>query len=351
MMKSFKRLALVTSATFAITFASASMAIIDISGAGATFPAPLYSKWIETYKAETYSFVRYTPRQSIFGVNQLLRKKVDFGSTDAPFSTEYLDQKNLFQFPAAIGGVVPVFHLDGISSGQLKLTGEVLAEIFMGKIKKWNDPKIVLLNEGLALPNKSIITFHRTAGSGTTFIFTNYLSKVSADWKSKVGEGQTVSWMTGRSGKNNETVARFVNRANGSISYVGYSDAVRQKLSIIQLTNRDGNFVEAGTNSFRSAFENAQWDADKGFNTSLTNQPGKGSWPITGATYVVIHKTQESPSIGNSILSFFDWAYTNGSESATDLGYVPLPESLVNMIHEAWSTQVKDSKGDVIWED
>ncbi|MDX8386376.1 MAG: phosphate ABC transporter substrate-binding protein PstS [Gallionella sp.] len=351
MMKSFKRFVLITSATFAITFANASMAIIDISGAGATFPAPLYSEWAEAYRSETYSIVRYKPLHSVFGTNRLIQKKVDFGATEAPFTTEDLDQKGLFQFPAVIGGVVPVFRLDDISTGQLKLTGEVLADIFMGKIRKWNDPKIAAHNIGLTLPNKTIIIFRRPDRSGTTFIFTSYLSKVSSSWKNQVGEGHSVSWTTGKNGKDNETIARFVKRTNGSISYVGYSYAARHELPIIQLKNRDGNFVEAGSNSFQAAIENAQWDANDGFNTSLTDQPGKDSWPITGASYIVIKKTQESASIGDSILSFFDWGFTKGSDSATSLGYIPLPESLINIVREAWLSQVKDSKGNAVWEE
>ena len=350
MMKSFKRFALVTSAIFAISFAHTSMAIIDISGGGATFPAPLYSEWSDTYKSETYSVVRYRPIHSTFGINQLLRKEGDFGATDAPFPTEYLEKNMLFQFPAVIGGVVPIFHLDEISSGQLKLTGEILADIFMGEIRKWNDPKIVAINEGVTLPNKSITVFRRSIGSGTTSIFTNYLSKVSESWKNRVGEGKEVSWLTGKSTKDNETIARFVKRANGSIGYVGYSYAVRHELPVVQLKNHDGNFVEAGSKSFQAAIENAKWDTNKGFNTNLTDQPGKDSWPITGASYILIPKIQESPSIGNSVLSFFDWGYTKGSKTAADLGYLPLPESLIKIIRKAWSTQIKDSQGNAVWE-
>jgi len=327
------------------------MAIVDIYGAGASFPAPLYSEWVETYRSETYSLVRYKTLNSRSGMYQLINKKVDFGSTEDPYTIEYLEKENLFQFPAIIGGVVPVFRLEGISSGELKLSGEVLADIFMGKIKKWNDPKITILNEGLVLPNKGIKTFHRFTGSGTTAIFTNYLSKVSDDWKNNFGEGHKVPWITGTSANNNNEIANFIKKTKGSIGYTGYSHAVSRELAVVQLKNRDGNFVEAGSHSFQSAMEYSQWDANKGFNTSLTNQPGKDSWPITSATYIVIQKTQQSPSIAFSILSFFDWAYANGGEAATNLGYIPLPESLIKIIHEAWSTQLKDLQGNAVWEE
>lgn len=351
MIKSFKRFTLVTSAFFALAFANTSMAIVDISGAGATSTAPLYAEWSDTYKSETYSLVRYTPIHSTSGISQLYKKLVDFGAIDAPLPADQLDKRKLFQFPTVINGVVPVFNLDGIPSGQLKLTGEVLADIYMGKIRKWNDPKIVALNAGVAIPNKTIIVFRRAKGSGTTFIFTNYLSKISESWKSKIGEGMILSWVTGKSAKDSETLARYVKRSNGSIGYIGYAHAVSHKLPIVKLQNRDGNFVEAGSDSFQAAIENVQWDAANGFNTSLTNLPGKDSWPIIGANYILMRKIQESASIGDSILRFFNWGFTKGSETATELGYITLSDKLIKKIREAWSTQVKDLKGNAVWEE
>jgi len=321
----------------------------NITGAGATFPYPVYAKWAEAYHAQTGVAMNYQSIGSGGGIKQIQAQTVDFGATDAPLTPESLNKSGLVQFPAVMGGVVPVINLPGVSAGQLKLSGEVLANIFMGKIKKWNDPKIAAENKGLKLPSKSIFTVHRADGSGTTFIFTNYLSKTSPDWKKNIGAGKAISWKGGMGGKGNEGVASFVQRTKGSIGYVEYAYALQNKMSVVQMKNHDGNFVKASDDSFKAAAANAKWDADKGFYEILTNQPGKDSWPITGATFILMHKTQENASTGKSVLEFFDWAFTNGDKMASDLDYVPLPEKVTEMIRNAWNKQIKDTKGKAIW--
>ncbi len=349
MSNKFKEIILTVAAVYTLTFATFSMAISDISGSGASFPYPVYAKWSEAYKTQNHAELRYQPLGSELGIAQIKQKKVDVGATDKPLTTAELDKLGLFQFPAIIGGVVPVVNIKGLPAGRLKLSGEVLADIFLGKITKWNDQRIVAENQDLNLPNKSILVVTHAAGSGTTFIFTNYLSKVSADWKTQIGEGKTVSGL-GISGKGHQQVVSFLKRGNNSISYVEYAYALQNKLSTVQMKNRDGYFVKPGSDSFKAASANATWEADKGFYETMTDQPGQDSWPITGASYILIRKTQESTSIGKSILGFFDWAYTNGDNIASDLGYVPISEKDTNSIREAWRKQIRDSKDNPIWE-
>jgi len=321
----------------------------NITGAGATFPYPVYAKWAEAYHAKTGDAMNYQSIGSGGGIKQIHAKTVDFGATDAPLTPEKLDKSGLAQFPTVMGGVVPIINLPGVSSGQLKLTGKLLADIFMGKIKKWNDPKIAAENKGLNLPNKSIFTVHRADGSGTTFIFTNFLSKTSADWKKNVGAGKAVSWKGGMGGKGNEGVASFVQRTKGSIGYVEYAYALQNKMAVAMMKNHDGHYVKPSDKSFMAAAANANWEADKGFYEILTNQPGKDSWPITGATFILVYKNQANATTAKSVLKFFDWAYTNGDKLASDLHYVPMPENVTTMIRNAWKKQIKDSKGNAIW--
>ncbi len=337
----------ITAAT-AMTFTVASHAT-NITGAGATFPYPIYAKWAEAYKAQSGTNMNYQSIGSGGGIKQITAKTVDFGASDMPLKPEDLEKNGLMQFPTVIGGVVPVINVNGIASGQLKLDGKTLANIYLGKITKWNDPAIVALNSGLSLPDTDITVVHRSDGSGTSFIFTNYLSKASADWKATVGEGTAVSWKAGTGGKGNEGVASYVQRIKGSIGYVEYAYALQNKMNSVQLKNRDGQFVVANEDSFKAAAAGAQWDKAPGFYEILTDEPGKATWPISGATFILVHKSQEKPESGTAVLKFFDWAYTKGGKLASDLDYVPLPDSVTKLIRDAWKKQVKDSKGAALW--
>jgi phosphate transport system substrate-binding protein len=321
----------------------------DITGAGATFPYPIYAKWAEAYKAKTGTGMNYQSIGSGGGIKQIQAKTVDFGATDAPMSPNELDLAGLTQFPAVIGGVVPVVNVAGVEPGKLKLDGSVLADIFLGKITKWNDPRIVADNAGLALPDSTITVVHRADGSGTTFIFTTYLSQVSTDWKRSVGGGKAVSWPVGTGGKGNEGVASYVQRIKNSIGYVEYAYALQNKMTYAQLKNRDGQYVSPTDTSFKAAAANAKWDANKGFYEILTNEPGKDSWPITGATFILIYKSQEKPANAVEVMKFFNWAFTHGDQMASDLDYVPLPSNLKSMIYSAWKAQVKDTSGKALW--
>lgn len=321
----------------------------DITGAGATFPYPVYAKWAEAYKAKTGVGMNYQSIGSGGGIKQITAKTVDFGATDAPMTPEELDKEGMTQFPAVMGGVVPVVNIDGMADGQLKLDGTILAEIFMGKITKWNDAKIVAANKDVKLPDADITVVHRADGSGTTFIFTNYLSKASNDWKDSIGEGKAVSWKVGTGGKGNEGVASYVQRIKGSIGYVEYAFALQNKMTTTQMKNRDGQFVKADMDSFKAAAANAHWDANKGFYEILTNEPGKASWPITGATFILMHKVQDKPEAGVEVMKFFDWSFENGDKMAETLDYVPMPKKVTDMIRSAWKAQIKDANGKKLW--
>ena len=279
------------------------------------------------------------------GIKQITAKTVDFGASDMPLKPEELEKNGLMQFPTVVGGDVPVINVNGVEAGKLKLDGTTLADIYLGKITKWNDPAIVEMNKDLKLPDESITVVHRSDGSGTTFIFTNYLSKASPEWKSAVGEGTAVSWKTGTGGKGNEGVASYVQRIKGSIGYVEYAYALQNKMNTVQMKNRDGQFVAANEDSFRAAAAGAHWDKAPGFYEILTDEAGKESWPISGATFILMHKVQEKPETGKAVLKFFDWAYDNGGKLATDLDYVPLPENVVKLIRAAWKAQLKDAAG------
>ena len=337
----------ITAAT-AVIYSSTGLAA-NITGAGATFPYPLYAKWAEAYRAQTGIEMNYQSIGSGGGIKQILAKTVDFGATDAPMTPEEQKKNGLTQFPTVIGGVVPVINLKGVAPDQLKLSGKVLADIYLGKIKKWNDPRIAAENAGIALPKKSITVVHRADGSGTTFIFTTYLAQVSPDWKSIVGAGKSVSWKAGTGGKGNEGVASYVQRIKGAIGYVEYAYALQNKMTSVQLNNRDGQFVQANEATFKAAAANAKWDMSKGFYEILTNQSGKDSWPITGATFILIHKSQEKVGKGTEVLKFFDWAYGKGGKIASDLDYVPLPEKVQKMIRTSWKKQIKATNGKAIW--
>ena len=322
---------------------------VNLTGAGATFPYPIYAKWADTYKTQTGISLNYQSIGSGGGIKQIIARTVDFGASDMPLKPEELEKNGLMQFPAVMGGVVPVINVAGVAAGQLKLDGKVLADIFLGKITKWNDPALMALNVGTKLPNETITVVHRSDGSGTTFIFTNYLSKTSPDWKSAVGEGTAVSWKAGTGGKGNEGVASYVQRIKNSIGYVEYAYALQNKMTYAQLKNHDGQFVKPDDSSFKAAAANAAWEKAPGFYELLTNEPGKESWPITGATFILMHKAQDKPETAKEVLKFFDWAYLNGGKMAEALDYVPMPEKVQQLVRAAWKTQVKDSKGTAIW--
>ncbi len=331
-----------TAATLA--YAGASQAAATITGAGATFPFPIYSKWAEAYKAQTGVSMNYQSIGSGGGIKQITAKTVNFGASDMPLTLEKLEKDGLMQFPTVIGGVVPVINVAGVSSGALKLDGETLANIYLGKITRWNNPAIAALNKDVKLPDENITVVHRSDGSGTTFIFTNYLSKASPEWKSNVGEGTAVSWKAGTGGKGNEGVASYVQRIKGSIGYVEYAYALQNRMASVQLKNRDGQFVAPGEISFKAAAANAKWEAAPGFYEILTDEPGKESWPISGATFILMHKMQENPDTAKEVLKFFDWAYTNGGKLAADLDYIPLPENVQSLIRKSWK-KIHDTSG------
>lgn len=327
-----------------MTAASASFAQ-DITGAGASFPAPLYAKWADAYNKATGARVNYQSVGSGAGIKQIRAKTVDFGASDMPLKDEELAKDGMVQFPTVIGGVVPVVNIKGIAPGQIKLTGEVLGDIYLGKITKWNDPALTALNPGVPLPDDAISVVRRADGSGTSFIFTNYLSKANAEWKSKVGEGTAVNWPTGAGGKGNEGVAAFISRLPNSIGYVEYAYVKQNKMTYTQLKNHAGAFVSPDDVNFKAAAAGADWT--KSFYQILTDQPGKEAWPLTGATFILMHKSQDKPAQAASSLKFFDWAYTGGDKMATDLEYVPLPDAVKVLVRNQWA-EIKDPAGKAI---
>jgi phosphate transport system substrate-binding protein len=328
------------------TLATATAWAQDVTGAGATFPAPVYAKWADAYNKATGARINYQSVGSGAGIRQIRAKTVDFGATDAPLTDAELAKDGMIQFPTVIGGVVPVVNIKGITPGQIKLTGAVLGDIYLGKIAKWNDPAITALNPGVPLPDAAIAPVRRADGSGTTFLFTNYLSKVNAEWKAKVGEGTAVNWPAGAGGKGNEGVSAFVQRLPNSIGYVEYAYAKQNKMSHVLLRNSAGTFVAPDDSTFKAAAAGADWA--KSFFQILTEQPGKDSWPITGATYILMYKQQDKPAAAVNTLKFFDWAYTNGDKMAEELDYVPLPAPVKALIRKQWSDNLKDAAGKVI---
>jgi len=335
----------------AATLLSATTAFaVHITGAGATFPAPVYAAWGDAFKAKASIALNYQAIGSGGGVTQITNRTVDFGASGMPVKPEELEKDGLLQFPTVIGGDVPVVNLEGVKAGELKLTGAVLADIYLGKIAKWNDPAIAKLNAALKLPDSDITVVHRSDGSGTTFIWVNYLSKVSPEWKQKVGEGTSVAWPTGVGGKGNEGVASYVQRVKGSVGYVEYAYALQNKMTYAQVQNRDGAFVSPSSETFKSAAAGADWNKALGYYLVLTDQPGKNAWPISGATFILMYKTQAKVDTAREVLKFFDWAYSNdGDKLADSLDYVPLPESVTAQIRGTWKAQIKDSSGKPVY--
>ena len=324
---------------------SSAMAQQEATGAGASFPAPLYSKWAADYNKATGVKINYQSVGSGAGLRQIEAKTVDFGASDAPLKDEELSKKGLVQFPTVIGGVVPVVNIKGIAAGQIKLSGQVLGDIYLGKITNWSDAAIKALNPSVALPDAAIAPVRRADGSGTSFIFTNYLSKVNAEWKSKVGEGTAVNWPTGAGGKGNEGVAAFVGRLPNSIGYVEYAYVKQNKMTYVQMQNADGQFVAPDDSAFKAAAAGADWA--KSFYQILTNQPGKESWPITGATFILMQKSQDKPVQAATSLKFFEWAYKSGDKTAEDLDYVPMPDAVKGVILKSWAG-IQDTAGKAI---
>jgi phosphate transport system substrate-binding protein len=336
-------------ATAFTAFTATTASAADITGAGATFPYPIYAKWAEEYKKATGVGLNYQSIGSGGGIKQIKAKTVDFGASDMPLKAEDLEAAGLMQFPAIMGGVVPIVNLDGVAPGQLKLTGEALAGIYLGKITKWNAPEIANLNAGVKLPAEDITVVHRADGSGTSFVFTDYLSKISPDFKTTVGAGTAVKWPVGVGGKGNEGVAANVQRIKNSIGYVEYAYAKKNKIAHTQLKNRDGQFVQPDEDTFKAAAAGADWAKAPGFGIVLTDQSGKASWPMTSASFILMHKTQADAAKGKEVLKFFDWAYKNGGKMAADLDYVAMPDSVVKLVQDAWKTQLKDGAGKAVW--
>jgi phosphate transport system substrate-binding protein len=320
----------------------------EITGAGASFPAPIYAKWAEAYQKATGNKMNYQSIGSGGGIKQITAKTVDFGASDMPLKPEDLEKSGMLQFPTVIGGVVPVVNIQGVKPGEMKLTGPVLADIYLGKITKWDDKAITALNPSVKLPAQDIAVVRRADGSGTTFIFTNYLGKVSAEWKQKVGDGTAVQWPLGLGGKGNEGVSAFVQRVPGAIGYVEFAYAKQNKLAHSNMQNADGQFVAPDDDTFKAAAAGANW-SKSAFYEILTNQPGKASWPITGATFILMHKVQDKPAQAAEVIKFFEWSFKNGDKLASDLDYVPLPDSLVSLISTTLSSNVKDASGKQIW--
>jgi len=320
-----------------------------ISGAGATFPYPVYAKWAEAYAKKTGVKMNYQSIGSGGGIRQIKARTVDFGASDAPLKAQDLNKSGLIQFPMIMGGVVPVVNVAGVKPGELKLTSEEVADIFLGKIKKWNDARLKARNPGVDLPDSLITVVHRADGSGTTWIFTNYLSKVSKEWAEKVGNNKAVAWPVGVGGKGNEGVASYVRRIKNSIGYVEYAYALQNKMSYTQLRNRDGYFVSPTSKNFQTAAANADWEHAPGFYMVLTDQPGANSWPITGASFILVYKTQTKPKTAAAVLKFFDWAYHNGQQMAEKLDYVPIPPNVVSLVERTWAKEVMAKSGESIW--
>ncbi|MGE0355818.1 MAG: phosphate ABC transporter substrate-binding protein PstS [Burkholderiales bacterium] len=329
-------------------FAAAPALAADITGAGATFPYPIYAKWADAYQKTSGTRMNYQSIGSGGGIKQITAKTVNFGASDKPLSAQDLAKDGLMQFPAIMGGVVPVYHLAGIASGDVKFTGPLLADIYLGKVKKWNDPAIAALNPGVKLPGDDITVVHRSDGSGTSFLWTNYLSKVSPEWKGKVGEGTSVKWPAGVGGKGNEGVASYVQKINGAIGYVEYAYAKQNKLAAGQVKNRAGKFVAPTDASFKAAAAGADWNGTPGMGVILTDQPGDGSWPVTGASFILMHMKQEKADAAKEVLKFFEWSFANGAKMADELDYVPMPDPVVKVIQAQWKA-IKDPSGKPVY--
>jgi phosphate transport system substrate-binding protein len=338
----FTRIALAAAALVATAWP---VLAADISGAGATFPYPIYAKWADTYKKETGVGLNYQSIGSGGGIKQIKAKTVTFGASDAPLSGKDLDQAGLAQFPMVMGGIVPVVNIEGVKPGDLVLDGPTLARIYLGEIKKWNDPDIAKLNPNAKLPSTAIALVHRSDGSGTTYNFTHYLADVSPDWKSKVGTSTAVQWPAGIGAKGNEGVANNVGRTKGSIGYVEYAYAKQNNLVFTKMVNKAGKTVAPTSEAFQAAAANADWKSQPGYGVILANQPGDASWPMTAATWILLYKAPADPAATAEALKFFAWAYTKGQTMAKELDYVPMPANVVADIEKMWSTDIKDSGG------
>jgi phosphate transport system substrate-binding protein len=342
MMKMTLRAALVTAVAMGL---SANVRAADISGAGATFPYPIYAKWADAYKKETGNGLNYQSIGSGGGIKQIKAKTVTFGATDAPLKADELQKDGLAQWPMVMGGIVPVVNIEGVKPGDLVLDGATLAKIFMGEIKSWDDAAIKALNPTAKLPPSAIAVVHRSDGSGTTFNFTNYLSKVSPKWKSDVGENTAVEWPVGIGAKGNEGVANNVANTKGSIGYVEYAYAKQNKLTYTNMKNHDGKVVQPTSPSFQAAAANADWANAPGFYQILTDEPGAESWPITAATFILMPKQPQDSGAAKEALKFFDWAFTKGAKMAEELDYIPMPENVVTLIKKEWAGDIKDASG------
>ena len=329
---------LLTMSSFAVFSAG-----MNITGAGATFPAPVYAKWAASYFAETGDKVNYQGIGSSGGVNQINARTIDFGATDAPLSDERLQKDGLFQFPTVIGGIVLAINVRGIKSGELVLDGETLANIYLGNIRDWNDPAIVKLNPTLTLPKQNIAVIRRSDGSGTTFVFSSYLAKSSLQWRNQVGIGSNIKWPTGIGGKGNDGISAFVQRIPGAIGYVEYAYVKQADLNYTNLVSADGEMVKPSRQSFSNAALGADWQSS--FAQDLTNQHGANVWPITSTTFILMHKKQRDTARGKAVLTFFDWAYSKGSELTDELGYAPLPNEVADYVRQAWKEQIEDASG------
>ena len=347
----FLRISVFAASAVLLGAASFTSVAADITGAGATFPYPIYAKWADAYRKKTGIGLNYQSIGSGGGIKQIRAKTVDFGASDMPLKPEDLNKDGLMQFPTVVGGEVLVVNVAGVKPGELKLTGKLVADIYLGKLTRWNDPQIVKVNPGLKLPDQNITVVHRSDGSGTTFIFTNYLSKVSSEWKEKVGADVSVSWpaASDAGGKGNEGVASFVQRIKGAIGYVEYAYAKQNNMVYTQLQNREGRFLLPNEKTFQAAAAGADWKNAPGFYEILTDEPGADSWPIAGATFILMHKAQASPDRAKEVLKFFDWAYANGDAMALELVYIPLPDTVVNQVQSAWRSQIKDPSGKSVW--
>ncbi len=325
----------------AVAAASTSAIAADITGAGATFPFPLYSKWADAYKKETGNGLNYQSIGSGAGIKQIQAKTVTFGASDSPLKAEQLEKDGLVQWPQAIGALVAVVNLEGIKPGELVVTGELLGEIYLGKVKTWNDPAIVKLNPKLTLPSSAITVVRRSDGSGTTFLWTDYLSKVNAEWKTKVGSGTAVEWPVGVGAKGNEGVAGNVSQTKNSIGYVEYAYAKQNKLTHAAIVNKAGKTVQPTIENFQAAAANADWAKSPGYYVILTDQPGESSWPITGATFILMHKNPTDKAAAAEAIKFFKWAFEKGDKMAQELDYIPMPDPVVKLIEKTWTADIK----------
>jgi phosphate transport system substrate-binding protein len=343
----FKQLFVSITVAASTVFAANAQAA-DITGAGATFPYPIYAKWAEMYKKASGVGLNYQSVGSGAGIKQIKAKTVDFGASDMPLAADELNKEGLFQFPAIMGGVVAIVNLPGVNPGQLKLSGPVLADIYLGKVTKWNAKEIAALNPGVKLPDEDITVVHRADGSGTSFLFTDYLSKESPEFKGKIGAGTAVKWATGVGGKGNEGVAANVQRIKGAIGYVEWAYAKKNRMTHTQLKSKDGEFLQPDDDAFKAAAANADWAKAPGMAVVLTDQAGKGAWPITGASYILVHKAGDAART-KEVLKFFDWAYKNGGQSATELDYVPMPANVTKLVQDGWKANLKDAAGKAVW--